>query len=572
MTDYIRTNAWNNGGDFKDSKGNYTDLYWYAIGVYRMQQRALNDPASWWYFAAIHAEYVLPANDPGTYPGWAFIPAPPSVPVAPLPPTSRPSPFSSGQYWDQCQHFGWYFAPWHRGYLVAIEARLRQDITEAGGPPVWALPYWNYFGPNSEYDIPPAFTAPNLPPPAAGLKVANPPSNPLFVAARYGPDGTGVVFVPTSAGIAAHPGGPTFTTVTEACMQDNNFSSGGATGNGFGGDGPALFTHFGNLAGDLESNPHNLVHVYVGGNQGLNGPEGLMTDPGLAALDPIFYLHHANIDRMWAAWNDPVSGKRPPGPIAMGHSNPTQTGWTSGPTDRGFIMPLPDRPAGASTPWPYDPADVASLGLRATDYTYEELPPLPPTLSPAALLAQRLTALGNPAAAAALQEDTEIVTGTNTELVGANDGVLPVSGAGARTLVTLSPPAREKVSESLALASPAAPPDRIYLALENIRGTRDATVLSAYINLPEGANPKDYPNLSAGSVGLFGLRRASSRSGEHGGNGLSFTLDITNIVDQLHLTRALDSNSIQVAIIPSRPLPEQTDITIGRVSIYRRGR
>ncbi|WP_369420946.1 tyrosinase family protein [Algibacter mikhailovii] len=24
---------------------------------------------------------------------------------------------------------------------------------------------------------------------------------------------------------------------------------------------------------------------------------------GTAALDPIFFLHHANIDRMWDAWN-----------------------------------------------------------------------------------------------------------------------------------------------------------------------------------------------------------------------------------------------------------------------------
>jgi tyrosinase len=28
-----------------------------------------------------------------------------------------------------------------------------------------------------------------------------------------------------------------------------------------------------------------------------------MSDPGIAALDPIFYLHHCNIDRMWAVWN-----------------------------------------------------------------------------------------------------------------------------------------------------------------------------------------------------------------------------------------------------------------------------
>jgi tyrosinase len=577
MTIYVRTNAWDNGGNFKDARGNHTELYWYAIGVHKMQQRTLSDPASWWYFAAIHGEYVLPSSALSSYPSWAFIPPPPSVPVAPLPPASPPAAFSSGQYWDQCQHFGWYFAPWHRGYLVAIEARLRQDIEEAGGPSAWALPYWNYFGANAEYNIPPAFTLKQLPAPPPSLRILPPPSNPLFVAARYGPDGTGAVYVPTQAGIAAHPSDPNFVhgTVTDACLQDSNFTTGGATGNGFGGDGPSLFLHFGSSMGDLESNPHNLVHVYVGGNQGLDGPEGLMSDPGLAALDPIFYLHHANIDRMWAGWNNPASRIHPAAgaPAPTAHPNPTQVGWTDGPTDRGFIMPLPSRPTpDTSTPWPFKPADVASLGLVQTDYTYEELPLIPFPPSPAALLAQRLTELGAGATAATLNEDTQIVTGTNAELMGSNRGSLPVNGTGTRTIIALSPQVREKVSETLNLASPSAPPDRVYLALENIRGTRDATVLNAYINLPEGANPKDHPNLLAGSVGLFGLRRASSRSGQHGGDGLSFTLDITGIVDQLHLSRALISDSIQVAIIPSRPLPEQADITIGRVSVYRRGR
>lgn len=325
--------------------------------------------------------------------------------------------------------------------------------------------------------------------------------------------------------------------------------------------------------GDLESNPHNLVHTYVGGYQDLNGPEGLMSDPGVAALDPIFYLHHANIDRMWAAWNNPATPVHLPGhPAPVGRPNPTQTGWTGGPTDRGFVMPLPDRiRLGTSTAWPYTPALVTSLGLPNTDYTYEELPLIPAWPSPATLLARRLNALGAPAAAAAIKEDTEVVPGTNTEIVGANQGALPVNGAGARTVVTLSPQVRNKVSASLRSASLAAPPDHIYLGLENIRGTRDATVLSAYIDLPEGVNPNDYPNLLAGSVGLFGLRRASSRTGEHGGAGLTFTFDITKIVDQMFVSHGLDANSIQVAIIPHRPLPEQTDITIGRVSVYRRG-
>src|SRR4051794_17678116 len=116
MATYTRNNAWKSGGTF----GN-TDLHWYATGVRAMMARALDDPASWWFFAAIHGEYVSPANDPGQFPGWAFLARPPAVPTAPLPTTSVIE-----TYWNQCQHQSWFFPPWHRGYLVALEAQLRK--------------------------------------------------------------------------------------------------------------------------------------------------------------------------------------------------------------------------------------------------------------------------------------------------------------------------------------------------------------------------------------------------------------------------------------------------------------
>jgi tyrosinase len=38
---------------------------------------------------------------------------------------------------------------------------------------------------------------------------------------------------------------------------------------------------------------HNALHGYVGGD---------MSDPALAAYDPIFYPHHCNIDRIFSIW------------------------------------------------------------------------------------------------------------------------------------------------------------------------------------------------------------------------------------------------------------------------------
>ena len=49
---------------------------------------------------------------------------------------------------------------------------------------------------------------------------------------------------------------------------------------------------------DLEVGPHSFVHILVGGN---------MTGAG-SPNDPVFYLHHAMVDRVWAMWQ-----KRHPG-------------------------------------------------------------------------------------------------------------------------------------------------------------------------------------------------------------------------------------------------------------------
>ena len=51
------------------------------------------------------------------------------------------------------------------------------------------------------------------------------------------------------------------------------------------------------------SGPHNLVHVWVGGVFGDPKNEILGTMSGITAPnDPVFWLHHANIDRIWIEW------------------------------------------------------------------------------------------------------------------------------------------------------------------------------------------------------------------------------------------------------------------------------
>jgi tyrosinase len=514
---YTRTNAWNNGGTF-----NNPVLLWYAKGVGVMQQRALADKNSWWFFAAIHGEYVDPNTpwyqNPPAFPDWGFIQAPPKVPTTPL-----PTQDVLDLYWDQCQHQSWYFPPWHRGYLFALEAQIREAVLNHGGPSDWALPYWNYFGPGDEYKMPPAFAQKTLP---------DGSPNPLFVLARYGPRRDGNIFVPIPP-------------VLEACLGNDLYTGTDAVTPrpGFGGPNTG-FSHQGETSGNLESNPHNQVHGYVGGTAPGGQTWGLMSDPGLAALDPIFYLHHCNIDRMWASWN------------AAGNSNPTEANWLNGPAsigEREFVVPMP-----GGNPWVYTPADVNSISQL--DYTYDDLTIPVPVQPPAKKIAKRLSKLGAAPSAAPIAAGANMDSDANLELVGAHDGALEVKSSGARATVKLEPTVRQKVSSGLAAASDTALPDHVYLQLENVRGNRDSYILRVSVNGHE-----------AGTVSLFGLRRASLMDAAHGGKGLTFILDITNIIDNLFLDNTLDQDALDVKVVPNEAVPDNAEITIGRISVYRQG-
>jgi len=107
-------------------------------------------------------------------------------------------------------------------------------------------------------------------------------------------------------------------------LNDPDFSgvdSGGSPG--FGGVDPG-FSHGGRVHGALETQPHDWVHGLIGGGRS-NLDIGLMSNPDTAALDPIFWLHHANIDRLWQVWRE----------SSAGHTDPTDARWLAGPASIG---------------------------------------------------------------------------------------------------------------------------------------------------------------------------------------------------------------------------------------------
>ncbi len=492
-------------------------ILWYARAIKSMKTRALADPTSWTFYGGIHgfdrAEWInlgiIAATDPD------------------------PSGTDMDTYFDQCQHTTYYFLPWHRGYLLALENMIRNEIKVLKGPyQTWALPYWNYFG-TDQKRLPPAFDTPDWPDGTG--------DNPLFVTQRYGPFNDGDVYIPDGDLSLDAMNEPEFT----------GDSSGGTVG--FGG----LYTgfeHGGGTFGGLESDPHNLVHVIVGGNSPHDGSDGLMTSPDTAAIDPIFWLHHCNIDRLWESWN------RQPKTNPTDFENPTNTEWLDGPPsigEREFAMPNPD-----GSKWVFTPGQMVDIG--ALGYNYDTLVPG----AAAVAVASRMDRPGlHPAAAG---KEAKMASRGKAELLGSNDSNVALYGSAPITIdVPVDPEPRTRLAESLAGKTSA--PDRVFLNLENITGLSDSVVFKVYVGPPTDVAPSESADHMAGTVALFGVREASNPDGKHSGSGVTSVLEITRIVDAMYLQSGFNADELAVEFVPMRTIPEAAKISIGRVSIYRQG-
>jgi tyrosinase len=118
---------------------------------------------------------------------------------------------------------------------------------------------------------------------------------------------------------------------------------------------------------------------------------------------------------------------------------------------------------------------------------------------------------------------------------------------------------------------------RLYLNLENITG-QSAEIFGVYLNLPPGADPSQHRDLLADTISLFGIETASRPGGPHAGRGLSFAIDITNVVETLRARNAWDPNDVQVVLVPAtssqapagaRTAARSGGVQVGRISVYQ---
>jgi tyrosinase len=209
------------------------------------------------------------------------------------------------------------------------------------------------------------------------------------------------------------------------------------------------------------------------------------------------------------------------------------------------------------------------------DYVYEDVADPLGGANPLAVRMARLAAPHRIAVPVTAAVEASVGQKEQAELIGANDAEVQVGGGHVETQVRLDRRVADKVRRSLQPQSAFAAgapkePDRVFLNLENIKGANDAAVFQVYVNLPPNADPAAHPECLAGAVSLFGAKKASREDAPHGGSGLTSVLDITDIVDALHLNnQALDH--LNVRFVPRNRIALEDKVSVGRVSVYRQG-
>jgi tyrosinase len=179
------------------------------------------------------------------------------------------------------QHGTQRFLPWHRVFLLLLEQALQSIHPDV------KLPYWDWTKP-AEQSFPAwlAGVTPTvvMPPPLANITVTRSP----------GPDADLTMIVSSIPGVMGSADFATFTSALEGV--------------------------------------HGAVHVWVGGT---------MSWIPTAPSDPIFWMHHGNIDRLWAQWQASHPGLNPdlPGPPGTA-SSPVMDPWAYTETDTRSITDL----------------------------------------------------------------------------------------------------------------------------------------------------------------------------------------------------------------------------------------
>jgi outer membrane protein OmpA-like peptidoglycan-associated protein/subtilisin family serine protease len=439
----------------------------YEEAVRRMQALPDDDPRSWtfqWYTHAVRSDRNRAGELARVFSG------------------NTPARQLAERMWNTCRaHFDaadvLFFLPWHRMYVYFFERICRRLL----GDDSFTLPYWNYSSGSSV--LPARFRE---------------PSSPLFRAERNPGPNQGR---PIDQGQA-----PGAVSAARALARLNYDTRGNNEG----------FNEF------LDSDPHGPVHVMIGDrNRG-------MGTIAWAARDPIFWLHHCNIDRIWASWN------------AAGRRNPSDAAFL----DRRFTFA--DENGQAVTARVGDFVDI-----QARRYRYERLESVP-----------------TPSAAEAEPESDrpdhpDHPTQTRRRAMARRSTVAPAGGiplGGNAIRVNLGRPTRD--SEEFDESGQGS--GRTYLVMRNIRAdAQPGVVYHVYLSLPAGAAGQAAQQHYVGPLSFFDAVPMP----DHGGHFIGKTrrFDVTAITRRLRAAGQLGDEP-SVTIAPAGQPPSAAQPVIGEIS------
>jgi tyrosinase len=170
---------------------------------------------------------------------------------------------------DFCKHGRLSFLHWHRHYLTFFETICGELI----GDPDFALPYWNWSKKSGVIPAP-FYNIQEL-----NVEFWNDPG--VYVGQSWPVpiDTVGRRGLANGQGLLNNPGGGHFT-----LARINEIKG---------------YPNIDLFRPGLEGSPHNNGHVIAGATA--TGKRGHIGS-GLSPLDPIFWLHHCMVDRVWAEW------------------------------------------------------------------------------------------------------------------------------------------------------------------------------------------------------------------------------------------------------------------------------
>jgi Common central domain of tyrosinase/Polyphenol oxidase middle domain len=174
--------------------------------------------------------------------------------------------------WRNCTHgpgSEMHFLIWHRLYIWYFEKIVRK----LSGKKDFALPYWAYVNTNDRV-MPSIFRN---------------TSDSLYESERITSLNTGQPIDPSFA-----------QEFLVDAMQLNNQN-----------------TDYESFNSNIDAAPHGAMHGYIGNATNpynrifMANRGGLMGQVPSAAFDPVFWVHHANIDYLWTVWDTTANGARP---------------------------------------------------------------------------------------------------------------------------------------------------------------------------------------------------------------------------------------------------------------------